>query len=547
MEDKNNPVMNLKGGKCMKKFVNWLGTIPLAGMFVIIIISQFVHGAVTSMLNVQEAAIVNGFTKRTFILLVVGYSMVVLMNAVDRFILGTAKGKMVNAEHVRILDRVLSSKMSNINNIASGKIFDVTKDIAGSKADQKLYIVSLICSLIPALVLIHKEWEYNVSAAVVSVVSIPMGVAVALVAERVVKFSETAKKKKEDMQGKCADNFINIRTLKYLNLKKFAHKRLVDAQNEAWYTTVNPGRIGVFRIVDIIYVSPMLINVYLCRHSLEMIALIVVSDFALINFRNNIITIADLKLDIDASEKIIKDLKGDDIDDKKFVTEDIILEDIHFDYGDEEAVSFDISYLRFNKGSKTLITGTSGAGKSSLANLLAGGIEPRSGYVPRLNVFYVWQETESLDDTLWNNIVFDNPYMMSEDDIIQYFKKLDLYDWFINLKDGFNTQIGERGCKLSSGQKQRINIIRAIIEMRNNPYKLFILDEITSNLDNKTKAVAIELFRDVITDEMTVIFISHNDGIEQLCDSHIIVENNKFIQDGVSNIKITKNKMMDVN
>lgn len=531
----------------MKKFVNWLGTIPLAGMFAIIIASQFIHGIVTSMLNVQEASIVNGFTKRTFMLLVVGYSMVVLMNAVDRFILGTAKGKMVNAEHVRILDRVLSSKMSNINNIASGKIFDVTKDIAGSKADQKLYIVSLICSLIPALVLIHKEWEYNVAAALVSVVSIPMGVAVALVAERVVKFSETAKKKKEDMQGKGADNFINIRTLKYLNLKKFAHKRLVDAQNEAWYTTVNPGRIGVFRIVDIIYMSPMLINVYLCRHSLEMIALIVVSDFALINFRNNIITIAELKLDIDASEKIIKDLKGDDIDDKKFVTEDIILEDIHFDYGDEEAVSFDISYLRFNKGSKTLITGTSGAGKSSLANLLAGGIEPRSGYVPRLNVFYVWQETESLDDTLWNNIVFDNPYMMSEDDIIQYFKKLDLYDWFINLKDGFNTQIGERGCKLSSGQKQRINIIRAIIEMRNNPYKLFILDEITSNLDNKTKAVAIELFRDAITDVMTVIFISHNDGIEQLCDSHIIVENNKFIQDGVSNIKITKNKMMDVN
>lgn len=529
----------------MRKFVDWLGRIPLAGMFAIIITNQFIHGIVTSFLNAYEASIVNGFTKKVFIMLIIGYFLVVLMNAVDRFILGTAKGKMVNMEHVRILDKVLSSKMSNINNVASGKIFDVTKDIAGSKADQKLCIATLICSIIPAMMLIYKEMIYDIRAALISIISIPMGVAVALIAERVVKFSETAKKKKEDMQGKCADNFINIRTLKYLNLKRFAHNRLVDAQKEAWYTTVNPARIGVFRIVDIIYVSPMLINIYLCRHSLEMIALIVVSDFALINFRNNIITIADLKLDIDASEKIIKDLKGDDIDSKSLVKEDIILNDIKFDYG-EESVKFEISHLRFKKGSKTLITGESGEGKSSLANLLAGGIEPKSGNVPRLDVFYVWQETESLDDTLLRNIVFDNPYNVSEDDIKEYFKKLNLYDWFTDLKDGFDTQIGERGCKLSSGQKQRINIIRAVIEMKNNPHKLFILDEITSNLDNKTKYAAIDLLKEVITEDMTVIFISHNEGIEELCDSRILVEDHRFIQSG-NNIKITKNIMVDVN
>jgi ATP-binding cassette subfamily B protein RtxE len=111
---------------------------------------------------------------------------------------------------------------------------------------------------------------------------------------------------------------------------------------------------------------------------------------------------------------------------------------------------------------------------------------------------------------------------------------------------GFETQIGERGCKLSSGQKQRVNIIRAIIEMKNNPHKLFILDEITSNLDNKTKHAAIELFKEVITDDMTVIFISHNDGIEHLCNSHITVEDHRFIQDGIS-INITKNNMANVN
>lgn len=529
----------------MKKFVEFLGKIPLGVMMCIIVMSQFIHGIVSSFLNVQEATIVNGFTTKTFIMIIIGYSMVVILNGIDRFIVGTAKGKMMNQEHMRILEKVLDSKMPNINNVSSGKIFDVAKDLASCKAGMKICIATLLYSIPPASVLIWKESRTSVAAAIISVVSIPLGVAVALIAERLIKFSETSKKKKENLHGVCADNFINIRTLKYLNLKQFAMDRLAKAQKEAWHTTVNPGRIGVFRIVDIIYCAPMIINIYLCRNSLEMIALIVVSDFALINFRNNVLDILDIKLEIDSSKKIIAELKGDDIECKKNVSSDIILNDIVFDYG-KDSTRFEISHLRFNKGSKTLITGESGEGKSSLANLLAGGVEPKSGTVPSINVFYIWQETESFDDTLLRNIVFDNPYNVSEDEIKSYFKKLNLYDWFCGLKDGFNTQIGERGCKLSSGQKQRINIIRSVIEMKNNPNRLFILDEITSNLDNKTKEAAITLFKEVITDDMTVIFISHNDGIEQLCDSHISVVDHRFIQSG-ADIKITKHNMVDVN
>ena len=529
----------------MRKIIELLGKIPMTIMITLMVASQFIHGVVTSFLNIQEANIVNGFAKETFIMIIFGYSMVIVLNGIDRFVSGTIKGRIVNKEHLKILDRVLDSKISNINNIASGKIFDVTKDLANCKACVVICITTLLCAIPPAAVLIWKEFQFSIAAAIISTVSIPMGVAVALIAERLMKFSELSKKKKEDLHGKCADNFINIRTLKYLNLKRFARERLIQAQKEAWHTTVNPGRIGVFRIVDIIYCAPMIINIYLCRHSLEMIALIVVSDFALINFRNNILDILDLKLEIDSSKKIIDELKGDDTEDKKNVSNDIILDDVVFDYG-KDSIRFEISHLRFKKGSKTLITGESGEGKSSLANLLVGGIEPKHGYVPTINVFYVWQETESLDDTLLRNIVFDNPYNVSEDEIKVYFKKLNLYDWFIGLKDGFDTQIGERGCKLSSGQKQRINIIRAIIEMKNNPHKLFILDEITSNLDEITKAAAIQLFKDVITDDMTVIFISHNEGIEKLCDNHIAVVNHEFIQDGVD-IKYTSNKLRDVN
>jgi ABC-type bacteriocin/lantibiotic exporter with double-glycine peptidase domain len=531
----------------MKKFVNFLGNVPASVLFIMIILSQTIHGCVTSLINVSEADIVNGFTKRTFITLIFGYSMVVLLNAIDKFIGGAFRGKEVNRHHVRLLQQALDSKMSDIQNTASGKVFDVVRDISTMLADVKVHIANCICSIIPAVVLIKKELEYDWRAAVISTASIPIGIAVVLIAERLIHFSKTETAKKENMRGKCADNFTNIKTLKYLNAKEFAVSRLVKAQKEAWVTTVNPARIGVFRIADIVYMTPLLLNIYICRNSLEMIALIVISDFALVNFRNSLIGIAEYKIEIDSSYDIIKNLKGDDNVKRNNINDDIILEDVAFDYGEDTKLRFNIEYLRFRKGSKTLITGESGQGKSSLANLLAGGVKPTKGTVPNIDVFYVWQETESLDDTLWNNIVFDNKYNVTKEEVLSYFEALNLMPWFNKeLTEGFDTEIGEKGCKLSSGQKQRINIIRAILEMKYNPNKLFILDEITSNLDGNTKNAAIELFRKVITDDMTMIFISHNDGIEKLCDEHISVENHRFIQHG-SNIKMNNNKIVNVN
>ena len=80
--------------------------------------------------------------------------MVIVLNGIDRFVSGTIKGRIVNKEHLKILDRVLDSKISNINNIASGKIFDVTKDLANCKACVVICITTLLCAIPPAAVLI---------------------------------------------------------------------------------------------------------------------------------------------------------------------------------------------------------------------------------------------------------------------------------------------------------------------------------------------------------------------------------------------------------
>ena len=162
-----------------------------------------------------------------------------------------------------------------------------------------------------------------------------------------------------------------------------------------------------------------------------------------------------------------------------------------------------------------------------MANLIAGGIRPTSGNIQYCKSYYIWQETESLDDTLWNNIVFENDDNISENEVIGLFESLNMDKWFFKLNSGFETQIGERGCKLSSGQKQRINIIRLILMMRYHPEMVFIIDEITSNLDSETRQLAIDLIDREC--KSTLICISHNEGFDKIVDHQILVKNHKFI------------------
>lgn len=514
----------------MKKITDFMGKIPLTVLFIITLINCFINGAVCALLNVKESLIVHGFTNSLFITLIIGYILVILTNMVDQFSTKAFKNKEMNNQCTKLLERVLNSKMPDIQEISSGKIFSVVKDLSGLYGNFKLSITWMVCAFMPFITLIIKEFTYKPITAIISLTSLPIAIYMSLMSEKLFKFSEKQEMKLSRLQGITSDNFQNIKTIKYLSVKTFAINRLKESQNEAWETNINPGQIFYFRIVELIGVFPLIINLWICKNNLEMVALLVISNWVLNNMRGNLINAAELIIEINSKKKIIESLKGDDTE-KVLPFKDIELKNVFFDYG-KDTIKFHIPYLHFKHGTKTLITGVSGAGKSSLANLLAGAIKPTTGVVDNIDCYYVWQETESLNDTLWNNIVFHNPYKVTEDEVLGYFEKLDMIEWFQNeLPDGFNTLIGEKGCKLSSGQKQRINIIRTIIAIRNSPEKLFILDEITSNLDNNTKDLAIQLFKEYMNDDITAIIISHNDGFDQICDRKIKVEDHKFYEE----------------
>lgn len=268
---------------------------------------------------------------------------------------------------------------------------------------------------------------------------------------------------------------------------------------------------------------PFIVNLIIAKSDPALVAFMVVLTPTVNSMWEVARAVTENVVELKAKEDVIKSLKGDDLDNYDALENELVLRNIEFGYKD---INFVIDDIRIRKDERYLVTGESGQGKSTLANLLAGVLTPTRGEIKNTSVFYVWQETEMFDASLRENILFNNQDNVSDDELMELFRDLNMLEWFTNLPNGFDTQIGEKGCKLSSGQKQRLNIIRTILHMRRHKNDLFILDEITSNLDDATKNLAINLIDREC--KSTLVCVSHNDGFDKICSHHIEVVNHRF-------------------
>jgi len=193
----------------------------------------------------------------------------------------------------------------------------------------------------------------------------------------------------------------------------------------------------------------------------------------------------------------------------------INLRNISFGYGDV-AVLKNVS-LAFPKGSFTTLVGPSGAGKTSVADLILGLLRPQKGeiWIDELSladvdlrswrhmIGYVPQETLLLHDSILVNVTLGDPEL-SEDDVRSALRAAGVWDFVKGMPQGMDSTVGERGSKLSGGQRQRIAIARALVHKP----RLLILDEATSALDPDSE-MAIGRTLQALRGELTIIAISH--------------------------------------
>lgn len=255
-----------------------------------------------------------------------------------------------------------------------------------------------------------------------------------------------------------------------------------------------------------------------------------------------LLSMIDTDPDIIDSKEVIEKY-GDSVDAKKenweAIQGDISFKDVTFYYKEDEVILEDFN-LDIKAGQTIALVGETGSGKSTIVNLACRFYEPVKGdilidgvdYRKRSqlwlhsNIGYVLQTPHLFSGTIRDNISY-GMLEASELDIIRAAKLVNAHDFIMKFEKGYETEVGEGGAKLSTGEKQLISFARAILA---NP-KLFILDEATSSVDTETELIVQEAIQKVLTGRTSFI-IAHRLSTIRSADRILVIEKGKIIEDG---------------
>ena len=219
----------------------------------------------------------------------------------------------------------------------------------------------------------------------------------------------------------------------------------------------------------------------------------------------------------------------------------IEFQNINFKYDlDEKKSALNSINLRIDGGKTTALVGSSGAGKSTILNLIPRFYNQQSGELKidnqstkeinlhslRKNISYVSQETTLFDDTIKNNIMYANP-SATYDDLVDVSKKSFAADFIEKLPQKYETIIGENGLRLSGGEKQRLSIARAMLKKS----KIILLDEATSSLDSATEE-KIQHAISELTKDKTAVIIAHRLSTIINADTIYVIDKGKVLESG---------------
>ncbi|MBL6663732.1 MAG: ABC transporter ATP-binding protein [Flavobacteriales bacterium] len=251
-----------------------------------------------------------------------------------------------------------------------------------------------------------------------------------------------------------------------------------------------------------------------------------------------------LQMGMVASERVFRVLDTDDsisnlgkmsLDNCKG---DIEFKNVWFAYNDEDWVLRDVSF-KVSAGETLALVGATGAGKSSIINLLTRNYEINKGSILidgidyleydlnslRENIAVVLQDVFLFSDTIYNNITLGRDINL--DKVKAYAKDIEIDDFIQSLPNTYHYNVRERGGMLSLGQRQLISFVRAYV----NQPKILVLDEATSSIDSESESL-IQRSSEKLTKDRTSIVIAHRLATVQNADTIILLEDGELIEEG---------------
>jgi ATP-binding cassette subfamily B protein len=234
----------------------------------------------------------------------------------------------------------------------------------------------------------------------------------------------------------------------------------------------------------------------------------------------------------------------------------VVYDSVSFGYREDEKVIDDVSFVA-EEGETVALAGPTGAGKSTILKLLLRMYDVDDGSIEidginlnqmnpkelRENIGYVSQNPFLFEGTIAENIDY-GVFESDREDIVEAAKMAEAHGFIEELKDGYDTYVGERGVKLSGGQRQRIAIARAILQ---DP-EIMILDEATSDVDTETELL-IQQGLEKVTEDRTTFAIAHRLSTIKDADKILVIENGQIVEQGehdelVGNDELYKNLWM---
>jgi len=359
----------------------------------------------------------------------------------------------------------------------------------------------------------------------------------------------------ENASTRAVDSLLNYETVKYFNAENVEAERFDSAMKiyedsavkaRASLSIVNIGQGGIIAsglfiimgmagediangkmsIGDFVVVNTFLLQLYLPLNFLG---------FVYREIRQSLLDMGRMFALVDEKPDILDKKNAKDLN---VHSGKIEFKNVYFSFGNRRILK-GVNFI-VEPGQKVAIVGPTGAGKSTISKLLFRFYDPSSGDIMidnqslkvvtqsslRSNIGVVPQDTVMFNDTIEYNIAYGKPG--SSRDEINKVVKLSSIDKFIEqLEIGYSTIVGERGLKLSGGEKQRIAIARALLK---NP-KIFIFDEATSALDTKTEK-SIERSLKKLSNNSTTLVIAHRLSTIIDSDKIIVLENGKISEEG---------------
>ena len=460
---------------------------------------------------------------------------------------------------VRLYAHLQRMSMSYFDKSQSGELSSIVLNdvsnmrVAFGTSFHKLFVEPINIILFVSLLLI-----INLKLALIAILIVPLtGAIVILIGRSIRRKSKRTAEKIARIMSIMAENLNSIRVVKSFSMEPFETKRFTGEQERYYQLIFGRAKlrliaspitemIGAFIGVCLLWIGGHDVLVAGSMSSEDFIRFILILFSVLGPIRNLSNVSVELQKGFASADRVFDVLdtpisirskqgakKISELNDK------ISFNDVCFNYDGTDSVIKNISF-KIKKGTVTALVGSSGAGKSTVADLIPRFYDVVDGSVSidgvdvkdidirslRQMMGIVSQETILFNDTIGSNIKY-GLQNVSEERMKDAAKNANALDFINEQPEGFNTMIGEKGIRLSGGQRQRIAIARGILK---NP-PILILDEATSSLDTESEHL-VQIAIDNLMAERTVLVIAHRLTTVENADNILVMDNGKIVASG---------------